>query len=116
MPERDVASGGANIQIEPLALRQRLDDGEALTLVDVRQGWEHNICQIPGSKLISLDELPQQLHQLPDDQPLVIVCHHGMRSFHATMWLRQHGFPRAINLAGGVDAWAQQVDSSLARY
>jgi rhodanese-related sulfurtransferase len=110
------ASGGDNIQIEPSVLQQRLASGEALTLVDVRQGWEHNICQIPGSRLIPLDELPQQLHQLPDDQPLVIICHHGMRSFHATMWLRQNGFPRAVNLAGGVDAWAQVVDPSLARY
>ncbi|HEX9449378.1 MAG TPA: rhodanese-like domain-containing protein [Dongiaceae bacterium] len=110
------SSGSDNIQIEPQIVQQRLATGEKLTLVDVRQGWEHNICQIPGSKLIPLDELSQQLHQLPDDQPLVIVCHHGMRSFHATMWLRQHGFPLAVNLAGGVDAWAQTVDSSLARY
>jgi len=104
------------IQIEPVVLQERLIRGDKLTLVDVRQGWEHNICQIPGSKLIPLDDLPQQLEQLPSDQPLVVICHHGMRSFHATLWLRQNGFPQAINLAGGVDAWAQKIDGSLARY
>lgn len=108
--------GGDGIQIEPLALQERLARGDRITLVDVRQGWEHNICQIPGSKLIPMDDLPQQLAQLPSDEPLVIICHHGMRSFHATLWLRQNGFPQAINLAGGVDAWAQKVDGALARY
>ena len=104
------------MQVEPVTLQERLARGDKMTLVDVRQGWEHNICQISGSKLIPLDELPRRLDELPADQPLVMVCHHGMRSFHATLWLRQNGFPRAINLAGGIDAWAQKIDETLARY
>lgn len=113
---QQAAAPETNLQIEPEALQDRLARGETLTLVDVRQGWEHNICQIPGSKLIPLDELPQRLEELPDDHPLVMICHHGMRSFHATLWLRQNGFPQAVNLSGGVDRWAQQVDNTLARY
>lgn len=113
---RQGAEHEAGLQIEPRVLQERLTQGEPVTLVDVRQGWEHSICQIAGSMLIPLDELPQRLDELPNDRPLVVVCHHGMRSFHATLWLRQNGFPQAINLAGGVDGWAQQVDSSLARY
>lgn len=107
---------GDSIQIEPETLRARLVQGDKLTLVDVRQGWEHEICQIPGSKLIPLDVLPQNLSQLPTDEPLVIICHHGMRSLRAALWLRQNGFPRAMNLTGGVARWAEKVDASLAKY
>ncbi|HVJ34617.1 MAG TPA: rhodanese-like domain-containing protein [Terriglobia bacterium] len=116
MSQQAMSGPGDGIQIEPRALQERLARGEAVTLVDVRQGWEHNICQIAGSRLIPMDELPQRVGELPQDQPLVIVCHHGMRSFHATLWLRQNGFPQAVNLAGGVDGWARDVDGALARY
>ena len=105
-----------SLQIEPIAVKQMLDRGEAVRLVDIRQGWEHKICHIDGSLLLPMDELPARVAELPTDQPLIIVCHHGMRSFHATMWLRQHGFPQATNLAGGVDAWAEQIDPAMARY
>jgi rhodanese-related sulfurtransferase len=105
-----------SLQIEPDAVKQMLDRGDAVRLVDIRQAWEHKICRIEGSLLLPMDELPARIGELPKDQPLIIVCHHGMRSFHATMWLRQHGFPQAINLAGGVDAWAEQIDPAMARY
>lgn len=116
MSQQAMSGQGDGMQIEPRVLQERLARGEIVTLVDVRQGWEHNICQIAGSRLIPMDELPQRIGELPQDQPLVIVCHHGMRSFHATLWLRQNGFPQAINLAGGVDGWARDVDDTLARY
>jgi rhodanese-related sulfurtransferase len=51
-----------------------------------------------------------------EDVPLVVICHHGVRSFHATLWLRQHGFENALNLAGGIDAWASEIDTSMQRY
>jgi len=105
-----------SLQIEPTDLKQLLDRGDAVEIVDIRENWEHKICHIDGSLLLPMAELPARVGELPPERPLVIVCHHGMRSFHATMWLRQHGFPRAVNLAGGVDAWATQVDPAMARY
>ncbi len=105
-----------SLQIEPSQVKQMLESGGTFGIVDIRQSWEHKICHIDGSLLLPMDELPARLSELPMDRPLVIVCHHGMRSFHATMWLRQNGFPQAMNLAGGVDAWAAQIDSSMARY
>jgi rhodanese-related sulfurtransferase len=95
----------------------RRDAGrEAPVIVDVREPWEFAICCIDGSRALPLADLPGALDDLPRDRDLVIVCHHGVRSFHAAAWLAQAGFTRVMNLRGGLAAWAQEVDPAMPRY
>lgn len=108
------------LQIDVAALRDMLAAGVPVTMLDVREPWEHKICHIDNSALIPLSELSQRSSELTasdaGDAPLVVICHHGMRSFHATLWLRQQGFENAVNLAGGIDAWASEIDPAMSRY
>jgi adenylyltransferase/sulfurtransferase len=85
-------------------------------LVDVREPWEAAIASIDGSRLVPLGMLGQSFEHLDRDRPLVLYCHHGSRSARALDLLRRSGFTKATHLAGGIDAWATQVDPSLARY
>ena len=102
------------IDVETLDQLRRSDDPPVL--VDVREGWEREICSIEGSLHIPLATLPQRAGELPKDRDIVLVCHHGGRSAQATMWLRNQGFDRTINMAGGVDAWARQIDPNMKVY
>lgn len=85
-------------------------------LIDVRQPDEYELCRIEGSLLIPLAELPRRLDELPQDKDIVVHCHHGGRSAQAVRFLREHGFASAKNLAGGIDAWSEEIDSKVARY
>jgi len=95
---------------------RRRNDGEALAFLDVREPWELEICCLPESLAIPLATLPGRLDALPRDNPLVVLCHHGMRSERAVQWLRANGFSNAINLAGGIDAWARRIDPAMRTY
>jgi rhodanese-related sulfurtransferase len=85
-------------------------------LLDVREPWEQQICQIAGSRLLPMRALPARLDELDPQQPVVCICHHGARSAHVAMWLARQGFADVYNLSGGVDAWARQVDRQMATY
>jgi rhodanese-related sulfurtransferase len=87
-----------------------------VAIVDVREPWEVEICSISGSIAVPLATLPQHVDAVPRDRPVVVVCHHGVRSRHATQWLRAQGIANAQNLQGGIDAWARQVDPSMRVY
>jgi rhodanese-related sulfurtransferase len=84
-------------------------------LLDVRQPEEYATAKIEGAVLIPLDELPGRLAELPKGLPVVVMCHHGMRSAHAVHHLREAGLD-ALNLAGGIDAWSREVDSFVPVY
>lgn len=102
------------IDVETLS---RLRDGpEPLAILDVREPWETDICAIDGSVRIPLGSLPGRVDELPRDRLLVVMCHHGGRSAAATALLRRQGFEQAVNLAGGIDAWARRIDSSMETY
>ena len=88
----------------------------ACRLLDVREAWELEICGFDDAIHIPLAELPARIGEAPTDKPLVVVCHHGARSAHATVLLRRSGVARAVNLDGGVDAWARVVDPAMAVY
>jgi rhodanese-related sulfurtransferase len=103
-------------EIEVTALAQMQRTGSAHLVVDVREPPELDICAIAGSLCIPMQEIPEQLHQLPRDRPLVILCHHGVRSAFVTQYLRQHGFDNALNLAGGIDAWSRLIETEMPRY
>src|SRR5207253_5829624 len=93
------ADGMSEITVEEL--KRRLDRGEDLFILDVRNPEEFQICRIPGSTLIPLPELPQRLGELEKDREIVIHCKSGMRSLRAQQFLRQNGFSKTKNLKGG---------------
>ena len=102
--------------ISPKELRARLDKGDQLVLLDVRDQWEYDLAKLPGSILIPLATLPQSMAKLDREAEIVAICHHGMRSADATNFLLQQGFASVKNLVGGIDAWSVQVDGSVPRY
>lgn len=103
------------LEIDVAETQRLLKDGDAV-LVDVREPFEVAICRIPNSTLIPMAEIPERLGELPQDKRLLVHCHHGGRSLQVTRFLRQRGFPGASNVAGGIDAWASQLDPSMQRY
>ena len=85
-------------------------------LIDVREPFEFEICAIPGAEPITMRQIPERLGDLPREKHLLIHCHHGGRSLRVTEYLRAQGFPRVSNVAGGIEAWAEQIDPTLRRY
>jgi len=104
------------MEIEVDDLRALRDAGSAVAVLDVREPWELEICSLPDSIDIPMSALPGRLAELPRDRPLVVLCHHGGRSAHATLWLRRNGFGNAVNLGGGIDAWARRIDPNMRTY
>lgn len=85
-------------------------------LLDVREPWEFQTCHIEGSLSMPMNSVPARMQELDDDAVIVCICHHGMRSMSVAAFLERNGFTNVINLTGGVDAWAQQVDNSMPKY
>ncbi len=85
-------------------------------LLDVREPFEVATCAIAGSRHIPMRQIPESLSDLPRDRLILVQCHHGGRSLRVTQFLRANGFAQVSNVAGGIDAWAEQIDPSLARY
>lgn len=88
---------------------------DALYLLDVREDWERQLVAIDDSLHIPLGQLKAGFEALPRDREILVYCHHGMRSQQAAMFLDTQGF-QTINLQGGIDAWAAEVDPALPRY
>lgn len=98
-------------------LKQRLDAGEDLFVLDVRNLNEYDICRLPQATLIPMNTIPNNVKRVPQDRPVVVYCHHGIRSANVIQYLEQnHGFRNLINLEGGIDAWAREVDETMAVY
>lgn len=103
--------------LEPKELDRRLKAGESLVLLDVREAHELAVCQIEGARHMPMGEVPARHDELDPEAPLVVICHHGLRSAQVAAWLEsQADFEAVHNLAGGVDRWALEVDASMARY
>jgi rhodanese-related sulfurtransferase len=85
-------------------------------LLDVREPWEFQTCHIAGSVSMPMTGIPARLIELDEDAPVVCICHHGARSMSVAAFLERNGFTQVTNLAGGVHAWAQQVDSTMPTY
>lgn len=97
-------------------LKGRLDRGEEVLLLDVREPDEWELCQLPGAVLIPLGQLPQRFSELDPKRETVVMCHHGVRSRWAIDFLARQGFTNLLNLAGGIHAWAERVDPTMAQY
>jgi adenylyltransferase/sulfurtransferase len=108
------ASGMSEITAEEL--KRRLDRGEDLFILDVRNPPEFQICRIPGSTLLPLPELAQRFRELDPGREMVVHCKSGMRSAKAIEFLRQQGFTKLKNLKGGILAWADTVDPGMPKY
>jgi rhodanese-related sulfurtransferase len=85
-------------------------------VLDVREPWEHEVCAIPDSQLLPMQQIPAHVQDLPTDADIVVVCHHGVRSLQVAQFLKQSGLERVFNLSGGIAAWAEQVDPDMPRY
>lgn len=102
-------------EITPEELKQRLDRGEDVFVLDVRDPHEYQICNI-GGHLIPLKELPNRLNELDPNREIVAHCKLGGRSSQAVEFLRSAGFTKVRNLTGGIMAWADRVDRTMTRY
>jgi adenylyltransferase/sulfurtransferase len=111
--EKPVETAVAEIQVEEL--KKRLDAGENLFVLDVREPHEYQICNI-GGHLIPLGDLPKRVSELDSSREIVAHCRSGVRSAKAVDFLRQAGFKRVYNLAGGILAWADRVDPKMPKY
>ena len=103
-------------QLSPLQLKNRIDQQEPLLLLDVREPFEYQYARIDNSVSMPLNQLQERLHELDPEQEMVMICHHGIRSLQAALFLEQSGFNHISNLSGGIDAWSCQCDSTVLRY
>lgn len=102
--------------LSPADLKQRLDRGEELVLLDVREPEEVAICSIPGSVSVPMGQLAERLEELDPGRPTVCICHHGIRSASVAVALERLDFRALYNLAGGIDRWAREVDPDMPTY
>jgi len=108
-----------DFEIAPAEVKRRLDAGEKLHLIDVREPNEFALARIEGSELIPMRQVPGELQRLEgraDEAPLIVFCHHGVRSLNVVNWLRGQGLEACQSMAGGIDAWSLVVDPSVPRY
>ena len=103
-------------EITSVELKQRMDRGDALKIVDVREPNEYQINRIPGSELIPLGDIPKRYDELNKSDEIVVHCKMGGRSAKAADFLRSVGFTRVLNLKGGILDWVEKVDPTQPKY
>jgi len=104
------------IEKEPLEVKELLDSGISLVLLDVREHWEFDYCKIPNSIHIPLSNVTKRISEFEKKDPIILICHNGRRSRHIGEELINMGFDNVINLKGGVDKWADDIDKSMPKY
>lgn len=106
-------------EVTPADVKRRLDAGEKLWLIDVREPVEYATAKIDGSELIPMNTVPGTLSALEekaDSGTLIVFCHHGMRSANVVNWLRGQGLSESQSMAGGIDRWSLEIDPTVPRY
>jgi adenylyltransferase/sulfurtransferase len=109
----EIPSGKKSITVSEL--KTKLESGENIFLLDVREQYESEICSL-GGELIPLKNIPGNFHKIPKDIPVVVYCHHGTRSAAAIQFLEEKGYNNLMNLEGGIHAWAVEIDEEMGRY
>jgi rhodanese-related sulfurtransferase len=107
------------LEVSAQEVKSRLDAGEKLALIDVREPHEFAIARIEGGELIPMRAVPGELQGLEarsDAATLIVFCHHGVRSLNVVNWLRQQGLEACQSMAGGIEAWSVMVDPQVPRY
>lgn len=103
--------------LSPSEVKQRLATSSVPPVIlDVREPWEFQLVHLPESVPLPLRNLPDVLTEFDTDQEIVVVCHHGIRSMHACIYLENAGFSRLVNLKGGIDQWARELDPKMPVY
>ena len=97
-------------------LAQKHNSGEDFLLLDVREPDEIATASIAWATAIPMGEVKLRLAELPTDKPIAVLCHSGGRSGRVTAFLNENGFPKAVNVAGGIDAWSESIDPSVPTY
>jgi len=103
-------------EVAPMELKRKIDDGDRIVLLDVREPNEYALCRIENSKLIPLGELGRRIGELDRSAETVVYCHTGVRSARAVELLTSEGFHRVRNLKGGIRAWAEEIDPKIPIY
>ncbi len=105
-------------EISAESAKEWLASGEPPRLIDVREPEEWEICRLPLAELLPLSQFQALAAEKLTDpaQPLLIYCHHGVRSAHVAEYLSRQGFTSVVNLGGGIDAWSREVDPTVPRY
>jgi len=106
------------MEVNCTTVKAKLDAGEHFVFIDCREQQEYDVVKIEAATLIPMSQLPERVNELDQhkDSDIIIHCHHGGRSLNVAMWLKEQGFQNALSMAGGIDAWAQEIDPSLPRY
>jgi rhodanese-related sulfurtransferase len=107
------------LEISPLDLKRRMDAGEPVRLIDCREPHEYALARIEGAELIPMRAIPGELprlESLAEEAPLVVYCHHGVRSLRVVEWLRGHGVDACQSMSGGIEAWSMRIDPAVPRY
>ena len=102
------------MEVEVLELKKMLKDKEVV-LLDVREPYEIEICNVKGSLFIPMNEIPQNIEQLDKEKRYAVMCHSGVRSLHVANYLNSLGHS-ALNVVGGIEKWATDVDKNMKRY
>lgn len=97
-------------------LSSRLQQGDSPVLLDVREEWELARCQLPKSTWIPMGQIMARVSELNKNAETVVICHHGIRSWQVAKYLEREGFSDVINLTGGIDAWAKEIDPAMSIY
>lgn len=106
-------------EVAPQEVRRRLEAGEKISLIDVREAAEYQQAHIEGAELIPMRSVPAELQHiegLADDATVIVFCHHGVRSLQVVNWLRQQGVEACQSMAGGIDRWSLEIDPAVPRY
>ena len=103
-------------QLSVHTLLEWINEKKPFILLDVREDHEVAYAHIPGHQHIPMHLLPIRHHELEDDKPIVVYCHHGMRSYQSGLYLHHLGFEDVFNLEGGIDAWSLNIDPTVPRY
>ncbi len=102
--------------INVLELKQRLELENSMTLLDVREPWEYEICRIDASVNIPMSQIVKRMDELDKNAKIIVICHHGARSFQIASYLESRGFKHTANLEGGISAWANLIDKLMPEY
>jgi adenylyltransferase/sulfurtransferase len=102
--------------ITPAELLQRLEAGEVIDVIDVREIWELAITKLPFARHIRMIEVLSRLPEIPQDRPVVFFCRTGSRSMRTVEMVRLHGYTNVYNLEGGILAWAHDLDPAMPQY
>jgi rhodanese-related sulfurtransferase len=106
------------LEISVSEAKQILDSNPNVSLIDCREPFEHAICQIAGSQLLPMGQIPTAIAGWAgrEGERMLVICHHGVRSLRVVQFLHSHGFVGAQSLQGGIEAWSQEIDPTLPRY